>query len=223
MKRVIALGIIAILLGMLCNVPVLALPPMQGIQAVITSPSMNAVVRGEVLIQGSATHPNFWKYEVHVAPEPNASSQWSVIGIHETQVSGGLLETWNTRAFPDGRYSLLLRVVDKTGNYQEYVVRQVSVNNTQPTATPTAAPTQRPTSTREPTRESTPTLIVVQPTMNISPATPTATLAAPTRPPAVSMPGLNFEEWGNAFVMGAGAMGAIFVLVGLLFMIRRLF
>lgn len=217
MRRSLALSTIAVLLIVLVpSFPASA----QGDQAVITSPSMNAVVRGQVLIQGSASHPNFWKYEVHLAPEPNPNNQWSVIGIHETQVVGGLLETWNTNTVPDGSYSLLLRVVDRTGNYQEYTVRQVAVANAAPTETPTPTPTRAPTNTPRP--RDTPTVIVIEPTMDIAGATPTATLARPTRAPAVSLPGIDLQGWGEAFLMGAGAMLAIFVLVGLIQLIRRI-
>lgn len=222
MRKAFALALLAGLVCFQFAVPVLAWPAAQGVQAVITSPGMNAVVRGRVLIQGSAAHANFWKYEVYIAPEPNTTNQWSNIGIHETQVVDGLLETWDTTAVPDGSYSILLRVVDKTGNYQEYYVRQVAVSNTQPTATPTPTQTKAPTKTLAP--KDTPTLIVVQPTTDLAAPTPTATLVRPTVAPAVSLPGgLNLESWRDAFLMGAGAMGAIFLLVGLIFLIRRLF
>ena len=208
----VAVGLIMLLFSL----PVSA----QGDQTVITSPSMNAVVRGKVLIQGSAAHPSFWKYEVHIAPEPNPNNQWSVIGIHEAQVVGGLLETWDTNTVPDGSYSLLLRVVDRTGNYQEYTVRQVAVANASPTETPTPTRTKAPTQTPRP--KDTPTVIVIEPTTDITGATLTPTLARPTRAPAVSLPGVDLKGWGEAFLMGAGAMFAIFALVGLIQLIRRI-
>ena len=218
MKRKLDQGlIIALLAFLLLPLSVRA----QGIQAIITSPSMNAAVRGRVLIQGSAAHPNFWKYEIHIAPEPNPGNQWSVIGIHESQVVNGLLETWDTTALPDGSYSILLRVVDRTGNYQEYAVRQVSVSNTAPTETPTPTQTLPPTLT--PTPQPTATEIVIAQTTDIAAPTPTATLARPpTRAPALSMPGIDLEGWGEAFVMGAGAMFAIFILFGFVQLIRKI-
>ncbi len=220
MNRLAAVGIaIIVLLGL--AVPALAAPVAQNVQAVITSPTMNAVVRGTVLIQGSANHANFWKYEVHLAPEPNPSNQWSVLGIHENAVVNGNLETWNTNTVPDGSYSLLLRVVDKTGNYQEYIVRQVSVANTAPTETPQPTATRAPTNTRAP--QATATVVVIeQPTMDIAPATPTATISRPTQAPVVSVPTLDLDAWKEAFLLGAGAMGAIFLLLGLIYVIRRI-
>lgn len=219
MSRRFAAGIQAALLFIFLVQVAHAAPWAQGVQAVITSPSMNAVVRGKVLINGSAAHPNFWKYEIHLAPEPNPQNQWQVIGIHETQVINGLLETWDTTRFPDGTYSLLLRVVDKTGNYQEYFVRQISVSNAQPTETPTPTATRPPTNT--PTPKPSPTVIIIEPAPNIVPPTATPTLERPTRPPAVSAPGIDLKGWQEAFLMGAGTMGAIFLLVGLIYLIRR--
>lgn len=222
MRKLLSLGWIcalAFLLALSAQV-ILAAPLAQGARAVISSPSMNAVVRGKVLINGSATHPNFWKYEIHIAREPNAN-QWNVIGVHEQQVVDGLLETWDTASAPDGSYSILLRVVDKTGNYQEYIVRQVSVGNARPTDTPRPTNTRAPTNTALP--KASPTVILIQPTTDISPSTPTPTLERPaTCPSTISIPTIDTKGWKDAFLMGAGAMGAIFLLVGLIYLIRRI-
>jgi hypothetical protein len=158
---------------------------------------------------------------VYVGPEPNTGNQWIMVGtIHETQVANGLLETWNTTSVPDGTYSIRLRVVDKTGNYQEYHVRQIKVSNAAPTETPTITATRPPTNT--PIPRNTPTVLVIEPTTDIEPATATPTLARPTRQPAVSLPGIDLQGWGEALLMGAGAMLAIFVLVGLIQLVRRI-
>jgi serine/threonine protein kinase/formylglycine-generating enzyme required for sulfatase activity len=111
--------------------------PRPGPEAVITSPRDRAVVRGKVSIKGTATHPEFWKYEVAFGPEPNPGDQWILIGVtHETQVVDNVLETWDTTLLPDGNYILRLRVMRRDGNYQEYFVREIAVVNTQPTDTP---------------------------------------------------------------------------------------
>ena len=65
-------------------------------------------------------------------------------------------------------------------------------------------------------------MIIIQPTVDIAAATPTATLVRPTRAPALSLPTIDTKGWLDAFLMGAGAMGAIFVLVGLINLIRRI-
>jgi hypothetical protein len=222
MRKRLSLGWICILVFLLALSvqTIVAAPLAQGARAVISSPSMNAVVRGKVLINGSATHPNFWKYEIHIAREPN-SNQWNVIGVHEQQVIDGLLETWDTTTAPDGSYSVLLRVVDKTGNYQEYIVRQVSVGNAKPTDTPRPTNTRAATNTAVP--KASPTVILIQPTTDLSPATPTPTLERPaTRPSALAVPTIDTKGWKDAFLMGAGAAAAIFVLVGLIYLIRRI-
>ena len=148
MKKALILCLLAILLVGFSTGESEAAPPGQAGQAVITSPRDNDVVRGLLVIKGTATHPNFWKYEIHYALEP--TNQWVVLGVHETQVVDGRLEVWDTTQVPDGSYSLRLRVVRKDGNYDEYYVRQISVANAQPTETPTPAESPTPTATPVP-------------------------------------------------------------------------
>lgn len=118
-------------------IPSTGTPAQQAPRAAITSPHDNAVVRGVLSISGTATHPNFWMYVIHLAREPNLTNQWMVLGVHEAQVIDGVLETWDTTSVPDGSYSLRLRVVRKDGHYDEYYVRKISVANAQPSETPT--------------------------------------------------------------------------------------
>jgi len=58
---------------------------------------------------------------VEVGPGSNPRDhEWTVVGhLHESPVSGGVLETFNSAAYPAGTYSLRLVVVDQTGNYPE--------------------------------------------------------------------------------------------------------
>lgn len=206
------------------------LPSQQEPRAVITSPRSNAQVRGKVLISGSATHPNFWKYELAYGPEPNPGNQWILIGqVHENQVSDGVLETWDTALVPDGSYILRLRVVDISGNYQEYLVPRISIANTQPTETPTPArPTPTPTpSTPTPTPTplpATPTIVVQQPPTPTPAPSPTPSLTRePTQPAMVDAPSsFDPRQLGGAFCYGVGGMASLFVLFGLLSLLRRL-
>ena len=141
-KNVLALCLLAVLFVEPSIARLEAAPLQRG--AVITSPQDRDVVRGLLVIKGTATSANFWKYEIHYAPEPNPTDQWMLVGdVHELQVTDGRLETWDTSLAPDGTYSLRLRVVRADGNYDEYYVRQISVANAQPkeTETPTATPT----------------------------------------------------------------------------------
>jgi hypothetical protein len=104
----------------------LAAPPAQGDLSIITSPQNNAIVRGQVPILGSATHPQFQFYKVEVAREPPIDENFAIVGaIHEEQVVDGQLEMWDTTQIPDGSYTLRLRVVRLDGTYSEDSVVQV--------------------------------------------------------------------------------------------------
>ena len=220
-KSVSALCLLMALFVGLSIVRLEAAPPQQ--EAVITSPRDRDVVRGLLVIKGSATNPtNFWKYEIHHAPEPNPTDQWTVLGIHEVQVIDGRLETWDTSQVPDGTYSLRLRVVRTDGNYDEYYVRQISVANAQPkeTETPTATPTPAASPTPLPP---TPTVIIEQPPTATPRPTPTPGPAGVTPEPETGT-GLNITAEGlsKAFLYGVGATVGLFLLMGILTTLRRL-
>ena len=92
--------------------------PMAQPQGQITSPRDRASVRGSVSIEGNANHPQFQKYEIHFAPEPNPNDQWAPVGRSpfDVPVVQGRLALWDTTIIPDGLYSLRLRVVRVDGN-----------------------------------------------------------------------------------------------------------
>ena len=225
-------------------------PVGQDIPATIDSPLPNSSLQGRVQVKGSAVHPQFNFYKVEFGPGENpADDQMSIIGaIHEEQVTNNVLETWDTTLVPDGTYSLRLRVVDITGNYQEFWVRRLSVNNTSPTPTstleatlpPPALPTFTPTIILP-----SPTIVVEQPFLDQPTATPpppptvevppqpgTTVVAAeptpiptpePTSTPAPTITDLlQPQEWGNALCFGALFMAGIFLFFGLLSILRRL-
>jgi hypothetical protein len=195
-----------------------AAPPQQ--EAVITSPQDRDVVRGLLVIKGTATHPNFWKYEVYFAPEPNPNDQWQLLGLYETQVTDGRLETWDTSLVPDGTYSLRLRVVRRDGNYDEYYVRQISVVNVQPTETPTSTPT--PEATRTPLPP-TPTVIIEQPpTSTPRPTSTPGAIVVTPRPTTESGLNITAQGLGKAFLYGTGGAIGLFLLMGILAVLRRL-
>ncbi len=87
----------------------------------ITSPGLNQVVQGNVPVRGTANIPSFQYYKVEVGPGSNPRDhEWTVVGnLHESPVSGGVLETFNSSAYAAGTYTLRLVVVDQTGNYPE--------------------------------------------------------------------------------------------------------
>ena len=89
----------------------------------ITSPTVNAVLKGVVEITGSANFDQdenrdfqFYKFEL----KGEATSwEFTTIATHEAPVADGFLGIWDTSALPDGAYTFSLVVVDKTGNYPD--------------------------------------------------------------------------------------------------------
>ena len=230
MRKKVASCLLLLLVGVSLVVVIEAAPGRspqeQGPEAVITSPRDRAVVRDKVSIKGTATHPEFWKYEVAYGPEPNPGDQWILIGaVHETQVVDNVLETWDTTLLPDGNYSLRLRVVRRDGNYDEYFVREIAVANTLPTDTPTPEVTPTPTNTPTPLPP-TPTIFIELPVLPSPTPQPLPTIAPviqPTPTPAPSFFNIRLPDLGGAFCWGAGAAAFAFLVVGLLALLRRLF
>jgi hypothetical protein len=213
-KSLIRLWFLAVLLAALPVRAALAQPTGQ-----ITSPRDRAAVRGLVPIEGSATHPDFQKYEIHYGPQPNPGDQWTPIqgSPFTVPVVQGRLGLWDTTIIPDGLYSLRLRVVRLDGNYEEYFVRSIQVSNTRPTETPTpratptsAAPTDTP--------QATATVVIAVPTVLSPTPRPTST-PLPTAPPTDTPEPLDlpFQNVSSAACWGAVGTAAVFVGIGLFF------
>lgn len=209
MRKYWAVVISILLLGVSVTVTDAA-PPLQT-QIEVTSPRPNAVLRGSVSIQGTANHPEFWKYEVHFAPGMNPpDNSWSVLLVREESVVNGQLAVWDTNTVPDGTYSLRLRVVRNDGNWEDLVIRPVSVQNQEPVPTETPEATPTPLATLTPgatvppaTQPPAATAEIDQPTVVLPPMiTPTqnsvqtddgdsdsdgdeAAAVAPTEPPVI--------------------------------------
>jgi len=219
--------LLAVLAGLVLLAVGLAKGQWAGAQAPgITSPRDNAMVAGAVAMQGTATHPDFWKYELYYSQM--ATEEWVFIGqVHETPVINGQLEIWYTTTVPDGAYKLRLRVVRRDGNYDEYFVRNISVSNTVPTVTPTSEAT--PTRARTPTPlPPTPTIVVEQP--KLPTPTPQPTVSEPAVPEKKvgtkadhSPPSaLSIEGLSNAACYGGASAGGLFLFVVILALLRRL-
>lgn len=214
------LGIIAMFIG---PSVVLAEPWQQQVQVYITSPEVGEELRGLVEIRGSAVVPNFQFYKVEFGVGPNPA-QWAVIGsLHNRPVVNDVLEIWDTTVLPDGVYTLRLQGVKQDGNWEEFVVRQVVIANTRPTSTPTPTVTPTPTTTPtlQATPEATPTPHVIGPgAVQAKPTTtPTPTLSAPDRREPLPF---DLEGWGQSFCFGGLAMMLVFILLGIVFGVRRL-
>ena len=202
-----------------------AAPAPQGFVGVITSPKAGSAVRGTVVIEGTASHSDFWKYEVHYGRGVNPNS-WVLIGdVHTAKVTNGRLEAWNTGLVPDGQYTLRLRVVRRDGNFEDFYSRDVRVANTTPTDTPTPAETPTPAvqSTATPLPAA-PTVVIDQPKRDTATPAPSATRSAvaPTATPAPlpSVSGSMLLEW---LWSGARLVIMVFAVLAVLVIIRVIF
>ena len=83
-------------------------------RAVIASPGANQVVAGSVPITGRAVHEIFQSYKLEFA---DVSGTFNYFDGATSQVDNGLLGTFNSAAVPNGNYTILLTVIDQTGNY----------------------------------------------------------------------------------------------------------
>jgi hypothetical protein len=205
-----------------------AAPPSQGQDvSIITEPASNAVVQGVVQIRGSADHPSFQFYKVEFAPEPIAGDQWQIIGdLHQEPVIDGVLETWDTTPFPDGSYTLRLRVVRQDGNYNEFFSQQVVVSNAQPIPTDTPEVEETPIPTITPTNvPPTPTIVIEQPVVDTPTPRPVET-SPPLEDPdenrsfLPSVAGFSLAPLRDTCIYGAGIMLGIFLLFGFLSALR---
>jgi hypothetical protein len=159
----------------------------------ISSPRDNAEVSGQVVIQGTATHPQFLRYELAFFKEFDPLGDWVVFYTGDRPVVNGVLATWDTTIgrdagtpfYPDGTYRLRLRVVHQDGNYGEYYILGLSLANEEPTP--------EPTGTVEPGGEATvspvPTSAILIPT-----ELPTLTPFPSATPRATAVPGAGGEE-----------------------------
>jgi hypothetical protein len=227
-KRVTAFCLVILCLAISSSV-IYAAPPVQQEQnkCLIAVPASGSQVRGQVVIQGSATHPNFTWYQLGYAPEPNPTGEWKFFYNSETAVDNGQLAVWNTIGLPDGVYQLLLEVHRNDGNLDLCFATRLYVNNSVPTPTFTAEPlpTAADTPTPLPTPENTPTVLVEQPPTATPRATPTYSAIDNPTPTAeqtrIKLP-INPNSIRDASCRGAQITVLIVVAVALYFVIRTI-
>ncbi len=202
----------------------------------ISEPAPGDTISGVVLIRGTATHPDFLRYEVAFFREANPVG-WISFAEGDQQVIEDTLTVWDTTVgrnvgspvFPDGRYQLRLRVVRQDYNYDEFFTTSLTISNDRPTPTPVVTVTQAaPLPTVPVTVQETPGLgpgglptLTPFPTPSPQPTPADAPfVGAAGRSGSVSGPGLfqqlqsiNTERFRAAFwqgVMGSGlAFGAL--------------
>jgi hypothetical protein len=116
----------------------------------IVNPAPGDIISGIVLIEGTANHPDFLRYEIAFRQDFNPNADWIAFAQGDRPVIDGTLAIWDTTVggeaapvFPDGRYRLRLRVVRNDYNYDEFFVTDLIIanSNVTPTTTPTITPT----------------------------------------------------------------------------------
>jgi hypothetical protein len=229
-KRVLAIGIVLVIVLFAVGPSGWAAPPLQGGRAVITYPENGATVSGVVEVRGIATHPDMHFYQVRHAsgPEPTGNTQWVDFAIVEgVQVENNVLGSWDTTNLPDGKYTLALAVwgVDDPANPYLFFVTNLRVKNAEAEPTPTpeedqGTPEPMPTAAAGPT----PTPISVE-----QPPTPTPRpspvpggeegeeVAVPSEGEEDDRPtvALNTDVLRSAFCTGGLIVSMLFVLGGL--------
>ncbi len=95
-----------------------AAPTVSGGANGLYGPAYGSAVAGTVTIQGVASLPDFWKWQLDVLVDGQGAS---FLGVGDQPLSspGGML-AWNTANYPNGNHVLRLRVVHRDGNYEEY-------------------------------------------------------------------------------------------------------
>jgi hypothetical protein len=161
----------------------------------ITSPGPGAAINGDVPIIGTATIDPFQKYELHYKQEPSGDDAYIYFAGGTSPVINGQLGVWQAGGLPGGAYTLRLRVVKADGNYAEFYIPNITVNQAgggavpTPTATSELTPTVTPTFTPAPQ----PTAVIGQVTQpqvegDAPPPTATPTPAAVAVDPAAAAP-----------------------------------
>lgn len=100
--------------------------PNPGVQ--LTSPGVNAVLKGTIEIRGSALIENFGYYKFEFKSLA-VTDEWHHVYTSQQPVSNGVLGYWNVDPLPSGPYLFQLVVVDATGNYPPPCQVAVSVEH----------------------------------------------------------------------------------------------
>lgn len=129
--------------------------------AEITSPQEGEMITGLETITGTADHPNFQRYDLAFAYDPNPMDTWFPIGEPLTSpVQDDRLALWDTTGISDGDYQLRLRVWTDAGLAFEVITNSLMVRNYSAIGSLPEAP--RPTITPAATAEATAATEVVQ-------------------------------------------------------------
>ncbi|MBI3244050.1 MAG: hypothetical protein HYZ49_17340 [Chloroflexi bacterium] len=174
--------------------------------AIITSPASNETVAGVVNITGTASHPQFIRYEIAFAYDPSPTDTWFELQPpSETQITDNLLAAWDTTSISDGVYMIRLRVfASGTDTPEETIVRGIKIQNTAP-------PTAAPAATSE---AATPTSTPVLPTATFAPTFASSPFPA-ISPVSPSSPSFDLSPYTSAFCNGVYLTFGVFIFLGL--------
>jgi hypothetical protein len=196
----------------------------QGV-AVITSPLDGALLNGLVPITGTATHPQFVRYELAFAYSPNPTNTWFPLQAPvTTQVVNEIIGRWDTTQISDGLYSLRLRVYYSDTAYLEAFVQNVRVENATPTADVVAAETPTPPVAITLPPLATATLTPTAPGIELPP-TSTALAAGDSGsslPPGSGIAAINANVIAQAFLAGVRLTVVCFLLLAAYASIRAM-
>jgi kumamolisin len=100
----------------------------------IFSPAVGQYLVGPVAISGSAFDPDFANYRVEYGEGANPTVFHLIGSVHNTPVTFGVLETWNTAALPTDVYTLRLTVTYASSQTKTATTAPIYVDNTPPAA-----------------------------------------------------------------------------------------
>lgn len=160
-------------LSIICGTVLAAITPMlvsaqdaETATAVITFPTDNAQLFGQVNIFGSAAHSSaFDSYTLEYNDLSDPNAPWLLVQPRvRQQVNDNVLGAWNTNVVPDGTYRLRLRVFLQDGQVGgEFTITGLQVVNTAPTPVPTSAGAADSVQPMPPTPGPSPTSPIQQP------------------------------------------------------------
>jgi hypothetical protein len=114
----------------------------------IYEPADGDSISGVVIVRGTAIHPQFLRYELAFLQAARPGADWTVFAQGDQPVQDDALAVWDTTVgqptspvFPDGQYSLRLRVVREDYNYDEFFVNNIRIVNLTATPSPTVTVT----------------------------------------------------------------------------------
>ena len=88
----------------------------------VAQPGQNQVIDAGIEVRGTALKEAFDRYEFKFQSRDLVGDEWHWVETFQTPIQNGSLGVWHTSHLPDGNYSFMLIVIDKSGNSQECVV-----------------------------------------------------------------------------------------------------